>query len=187
MKENSAGKSFFIVAALVAVIALILSISRLFLSSSDRTGIEGFFTYDLTVSSQMIAFLSIIIISIPLIMVGSFLKKEYDIVGIPLMLGGLLVMIFETVVVFANFYLGSHGQADTMPAELVLTFVLAVEWLMLVIYLWQSEDKLMTAPPSSAPPSETTPTQQPPATTPPPSIPPPPDLNSMLPPSVVNK
>lgn len=176
MNENSTGKSFFIIAALVAVIALILSVSRLFLSSSDRTAVEGFWMYDITQSSQMVAFLSIIIISIPLIMIGSFIRKNYDIIGVPLMMGGLLTMIFETAVVFGVFYLSSHYQQDTLVAEVVLTLVLAAEWLMLVVYLWQSEDKLMATPVATP----HTPNPNPP--TPDSEI----DISASLPPSVVN-
>jgi hypothetical protein len=177
MKENSTGKTLFILAGLVAVIALILSVSRLFLSTSDRNTIEGYWFYDITQTSQMMAFLSIMFVSVPLLLIGSFIRKNYDIIGLPLMIGGLLTMVFETTVVFAVFYMSSHNQTDTMTAEIVLTFTIAIEWLMLVVYLWINEGKVAApAPVSSMPSNPSNPPQSSEV-----------NINDSLPPTIANK
>lgn len=179
--QNSAGRSLFKIAVSVAVVALILSISRLFLSSSDRTSTAFYFAYDLSVSFQMMAFISVIIISIGFLLIGSLIMKEYDIIGVPLAIGGLFSLIAITVMCYLTQSYDHFKGPNSTLAELVLTTVIGIEWLMLLIYIWkiypvEGDNQI---PPVSTTTPQSIPTQQPPTA--------PPDLNSMLPPSVVNK
>jgi len=138
--QNSAGKTLFKLAGAAAIIALILSISRLFLSTSDR-GMTEFFTYNLAYSSQMAAFLSVIMIAILLVIIGSLLSKEYDIFGTPMVIGGILSLIYVTAAAYLiqSF---SRGVGDNVAlGEFVLTAIIAVEWFMLVIFAWRMDSE----------------------------------------------
>lgn len=169
--QNSAGRVLFKLAAAAAIIALILSISRLFLSTSDRTMTE-FFTYNLSFSSQMIAFLSVVMISILFVVIGSFLSREYDILGAPLVIGGVLSLIYVTT---ASYLIQSstRGFGDNAAlGETVLTAVIAAEWLMLVIFTWRGDSEVTTVEKHPAPVNP--PPVQPPVSPPASSLPQPP-------------
>lgn len=139
--QNSAGKTLFKLAGAAAIIALILSISRLFLSTSDR-GMTTFFTYNLAYSSQMTAFLAVIMISVLLVVIGALLSKEYDIFGTPMLIGGILSLVYVTAAAYLiqSF---SRGAGDNVAlGEFVLTAVIAVEWFMLVIFAWRMDPEI---------------------------------------------
>ena len=168
--QNSAGKTLFELAASAAIIALVLSVSRLFLSSSDRS--ETFmFAYNLAQSSQMTAFLSVVLISLPFIIIGAFLAKEYDIIGVPMVIGGLASLIFITTAAYlVQSFSRSQGGDNVAMGEFVLTSVIFLEWLMLLIYTWKSDSQREEQinqptkhPPSNHPTPQIPPQNQPPA------------------------
>jgi hypothetical protein len=137
---NPTIKVFFKIIATLAVIALILSASRLFLSTSDRQASE-FYTYNLNVSSQMIAYLSVVVMAILAIVIGSFLMKDYDVIGTPLLFGGLLPLIFMSILGYLSKYSGllsGYRQGVDPVVEFVLTMVIAIDWIMLIVYAWRS-------------------------------------------------
>lgn len=174
MTNQSPGKVFFQFAIAVAVVALIFSISRLFLSASDRGSSAYYYFYDLSVVSQMTAFLSIVVISILATILGAFLVKEYDIVGGPLLGGGLFSLILITIFAYAYQYFGGEyfgGARVSGTAELVLTLVIGIEWFGLAAYCWYMGAE------KKEPVSEQSP----------PSSPPEPPLQQSLPPSATSK
>lgn len=171
--QNSAGKTLFKLAASAAIIALVLSVSRLFLSSSDRS--ETFmFAYNLAQSSQMTAFLSVVLISLPFIIIGALISKEYDIIGVPMVIGGLASLIFITTAAYlVQSFSRYQGGDNVAMGEFVLTSVIFLEWLILLIYTWKSEpqggeqiNQLTNQPPSNQPPPQQIPPKNPPSAPP---------------------
>ena len=145
-QKTPIGKLLIQIAATIAIIGLILSISRLFLAESERQSIIFWYAYNLTIVSQMTAFLSVIFISVLFIIAGIFLNKShYDILGYPLIVGSLITLIFISLLAYglqsAGWAYGVSEWQNAPLAELVLALVIGLEWLSLLIYCWVYQDK----------------------------------------------
>jgi hypothetical protein len=156
--HNSLGRTIFQLAIAVAAIALVLSISRMFISQSERSGPgSDFFAYDLTIPSQMVAFLSVVVMSIVAIGIGTYLKKSYEVLSAPLVGGGLVTLIFITVLAYFGQIFGRSGYygetfaANEVSAQLVLTLVIAIEWIGLIwVCSKQDQESKEVIPPVEA-------------------------------------
>jgi uncharacterized membrane protein len=163
----SAGRGLFMAAIAVVIIAFIFSASRLLLSSSDRES-TTFFNYNLAYSSQMAAFLVVVMLSVVSIVLGVLLK-EYEFFAKPLLYGGLLPLAYITIAAYLTQEFSSEVGENVITGQYVLTAVMALEWLMLVVFSLKIDPKLaeealekMKKPGSSQPPQPPAPTSLPP-------------------------
>ena len=150
--SNSGVRTVFKIIAFIAVVALILSISRIPLSATDRDSVPLYYAYNLAIVSQMYAFLAAIAVAIVCIAIGALTYKHYDVIGVPLVAGGLATLIVLTVMAYFIQAFGKHiiGE-NAQTAELVLTIVIGIEWIMLVAYAWKvypADDKISSSPPA---------------------------------------
>jgi len=165
MNENRWAKSVFKFVATLAIIALIFSLSRIYLTNADREGSAMVYAYDLAVPSQMYAFLTIVVVSILAIIAGVFSRKIYDIIGDALLYAGALSLLVITIVAYLvrAFEVPSSevGFSNRVMGEVVLTLVLGIEWLGLLIYCFLSEKNPPTTLPSPTVPPPTPPAAPP--------------------------
>lgn len=170
--NNNAAAILFKIITTIAVLALIISVSRLFLGNADRAYSTGsyYFDYVLTNVPGMSAFIATILLSVVSLMGGVYASKRYEVIGVPLKYGGLLALILVTVLTYLTNKYEYHdyenlavGTVSSTAASVVLTFVILVEWLALMYYAWKSEQVSVVneaAPASTNSSTETTGTGQ---------------------------
>lgn len=131
-------KKAFNLVATIAILALLLSIGRLFISSSDRSTLDAIYDYRLSSSSQAAGFVWTILLSFVAIIGGYLTEKSYSIISKPLKLGGLIAMFIVTVFSYwpnsQVLNTSLHGMSHS--SSKVLVSMLVLEWIALVLYCW---------------------------------------------------
>ncbi len=138
-EEDNTPRVIFKMIATIVLVALVLSVSRIFLSLSDRGGLFLYYNYNVYISTQMMAFLSVVLISAVLLIVGAFLAKEYDVIGTPMLISGMFSLVFITIMAYFSKgvrYGITNSEIGMMQGEIVLTLAIVVEWIGLATYCW---------------------------------------------------
>jgi len=133
-------KSIFKFAAVIAVFALIISASRLPLTTSERSS-TPLWTYNLNDSDQLSAFLIVIVMSGVCIALGKFMFKDNDVIAHPLVVGGTIAMMLITILAyFINSLfisnIGSWSSKAITDGDYAFVTVLVLEWLAVMYYAW---------------------------------------------------
>ncbi|MDO8513203.1 MAG: hypothetical protein Q7S37_01765 [bacterium] len=119
------------IAISIGVIAFILSMSRVFLSLDERHGSSDFYIYNLNLAGPLSAFLSIIIISTLIVIIGAYLNKRYDIIGMPLIISGIFTL---TLISIINYIAMSSGTQDNTTSNIILLVIFSIELIGLIAF-----------------------------------------------------
>ena len=85
----------------------------------------------------MTAFLSVVLASSVFVLIGALLKKDYDIIGTPLILAGVFSLVLITITAYFSKHI-AYGASDAgqMQGEIALVVAIILEWIGLAWYLW---------------------------------------------------
>lgn len=176
MSDNNSGGNgaalLFKVITTVAVVALIVSVGRLFLDNTGRMYSTGdyYFDYVLGNAPGLSAFIATIVLAGLSILAGTYASKRYDVIGTPLKYGGLISLILVTALTYLtnkySYTVSLNSQTNTMGSapSIVLTLVIFFEWIALIVYSWRAEEKATNNPsvgPEPQQPMPPTPTVSP--------------------------